>query len=773
MRREGESEEAAHREQIRKLVQELDLAPGTDLADIVGAAQERGIAIGWEDLNFLASRLSWRGAGVPSRYVVEFLGAYLAGRGVRRALDPWAGTGALLTGLVTTKAVLEGVGIVQTANELAVAQAISRTLPIEWLHADPERLLQDEPREFDLVVSHPPVSVALSLTRAVGKFQTVGGAIEVRDWAISVLVLRSCLRIADDGKGVFILPYHFLAHRPPEGVVASLSRFGLYLDAVLALPQRAFPPSTAMSDIIVVVSRRQSERLFVGQIDPARDSKPLLANLRQRRVGKVRELGRLVDPSTFSSWRDLVLEEEIEELAAGSGVRPVRLAEIAEVVNLGDRSEDGGFKDYPNAVFLPLIGNSLAVTSVDALRIKPQNCAQIVIRSEAAFADYVAGFFNTPLGRKIRERLSGGFIPKITKRTLSDAVVFLPPIEVQTKVVGVHRSIRELALQLEDHERALWSRPGDANRIGRAIASLNQKEAFESWIETLPFPLASILWRYLADAEPHLKNSHLLHFFEATAQFVACLMLSAFRSDPQFFHDNRESWLDRDTRQSQTFRRSSFGDWVVFGERLAKFTRRMLSDKERRALCLALYKTQRVDLIDSLASKTLHAILKTANTYRNDWKHGGVESAKEEARRLALLEIELTRMREVLADSFSESLLLRPGPSEYRQGVFQYKATSLMGTRTTFRTVTVETSLPMERDRIYLLDMSSRTPLEVVPFFRMMPGPKTEETACYFYNRVVKDGVRWVSYHFEQEAEVVKPDKILLDLIQELEGTDE
>jgi hypothetical protein len=755
MRDERGSTEDRLQEQISWLVRTFQLSPGSDLADISAAVQERNLV--------------WFGPAPPPRYVVEFLRAYLEDKGLRRALDPAAGTGVLLTALVASRSVLEGVGVVRTAGELALAQAISDTLPIEWLHGDPETVLRDRSQEFDVVVSFPPFDPRAT----TGRFETASGPIEVSDWESHLLVLRSCLLSREDGEGIFVLPDSFFRDPPPQGVLASFPRLGYYINAVVALPERALLPWATIRANIVVVSRHRSEQLFVGQIDPDRDPKPLLANLREHRPGRVREFGRLVDPSKFRCWRELVLDEEIEELAASSGLHPVPLADIAEATNLGDRSEDGGFKDHPNAVFLPLIGNSPAVTSLDALRIKPQNCAQIVVRPEAAFADYLAGFFNTPLGRKVRQRLSAGVIPKITKRALSEAVVFLPPIEVQTKVVGVHRSIRELILQLEDHERALWSRPKDANKVGRAIASLNQKEAFESWIETLPFPLASILWRYLADAEPHLKNSHLLHFFEATAQFVACLMLSAFRSDPQFFHDNRESWLDRDTRQAQAFRRSSFGAWVVFGERLAKFTRRMLSDQEERAHCLALYKTQRVDLIDVLASKTLYAVLKTANTYRNDWKHGGVESAKEEARRLALLEIELTRTREVLADSFSESLLLRAGPSEYRQGLFQYKATSLMGTRTMFRMVTVETSLPMEADRIYLLDMSSRTPLEVVPFFRMMPGPKTEETACYFYNRVVKDGVRWVSYHFEQEAEVVKPDKVLLDLIQELEGTDE
>jgi hypothetical protein len=37
-----------------------------------------------------------------------------------------------------------------------------------------------------------------------------------------------------------------------------------------------------------------------------------------------------------------------------------------------------------------------------------------------------------------------------------------------------------------------------------------------------------------------------------------------------------------------------------------------------------------------------------------------------------------------------------------------------------------------------------------------MPSPKTAQNACYFYNRQQKDKkLRFVSYHFEQEAEVI------------------
>jgi hypothetical protein len=64
------------------------------------------------------------------------------------------------------------------------------------------------------------------------------------------------------------------------------------------------------------------------------------------------------------------------------------------------------------------------------------------------FAEFPAGFFNSSLGRKIRENrlLRGTFIPKITKQSLIliEATVYLPPIETQNKVVDVQREIHDL-----------------------------------------------------------------------------------------------------------------------------------------------------------------------------------------------------------------------------------------------------------------------------------------------------------------------------------------
>jgi hypothetical protein len=51
----------------------------------------------------------------------------------------------------------------------------------------------------------------------------------------------------------------------------------------------------------------------------------------------------------------------------------------------------------------------------------------------------------------------------------------------------------------------------------------------------------------------------------------------------------------------------------------------------------------------------------------------------------------------------------------------------------------------------------------------MMSVPESEEVACYFFNRVEKVNIRWVSYHFEGQAERIEPDTAVLKLIEEVE----
>jgi len=64
-------------------------------------------------------------------------------------------------------------------------------------------------------------------------------------------------------------------------------------------------------------------------------------------------------------------------------------------------------------------------------------------------------------------------------------------------------------------------------------------------------------------------------------------------------------------------------------------------------------------------------------------------------------------------------------------------------------------------------------PLQSLHFFRMMPVPESEQIACYFFTRLDKKDVCWVSYHFEgDKADRTEPDTSVLKLIEEVEQSD-
>lgn len=732
--------------------------PRFDLDLLISEAKKRGIPVSWESVSSLGSRLSRHGLGpawLPP-YVSRFIVSYLQGRKISRVIDPFAGYGALLIPVVSACDVKDAVGIDVNGQYSQVARSISEGLPIRWQQARAEEAL-DKYTPFDLVVSAPP----LGLLPSAEEFPSPDGPARIRDSQTYLLTLRACLGLTSDGEGIFVLPNGFFW----SPTLGAFPKLGLSVQAIFALPARALAPFTNIDLNVVVIGKGPVQKWFVGQVDPAGNNEALLKNFKERKVGPVPELGRLVESGHFTSWQALVIEEEIQKLTREGGFRAVSLSEVVTDINLGKRSEDGGFSDKPNCVYLPLIGTSPAVTSLAALRIKPQNCAQLTVRPEAGFAEFVAGMFNSQLGRRIREQLlRGAFIPKITKESLRGATVFLPPLETQRAVVDIHREVRDLALRLGDLERTLWDRPVDAEKVRRTLSSLSQKESFESWLETLPFPLASVLWRYHATATPEHKVTHLFNFFEACAMFVSTVMLSAFHSNKEYFRENKKLW------HAHSLERSNFGDWVVRGQQLAETTRQLLSDRERSVFCVGLYKTEGKDAAEALSSKDLHAALANAKGYRNDWKgHGGIAGESEYAQRLTLLEGELARVREALGSVFENWWLIRPGKTEYSSGIYRFGAAQLIGSRQIFKEVEVQTATVMDKNDLYLFDTTTRDPLVLLHFFRILPSPKTKENACYFYSRVQKEGVRWVSYHFEQEAELVRPDEALLKVITEIE----
>jgi hypothetical protein len=731
-----------------------------DLLSVLKTAKEQGITIDMDQAAFLSRTEGKTGIFVCPKFIPTFIASYLKESAPKAILDPWVGIGEMLTPLASVFEPTVAIGLCPDATSLEIVRLLHRDAPIDWRLGDPLLLLDDIGDRFDVVLGCPPLGwKPNSLTLTLDS-----GPVELRDSLDKLVMLKASMLLESSGVGFFVTSPNFIWRRGNRTVYSNLARFGLFVDAALALPSGTFSPATGIAGLLVVIRREKPVRLFVGELtsDPS-SSDVLLKNLKSRKDGKVPQLGALVDSQSFRSFQTLVAEHEIEGLARALGLPPIPLSDIATEINLARPKQEQEFSDLPNAIYLPFIGRSPAVASLADLQIKPHNYAQIVLDPDRAIAAYVANSFNTSLGQKVRESLCiGTVIPKISKSQLLKASVYLPDLKTQTEAVRIHSIIADLSTQLETLQRQLWNQPRRAQEIERAIKSLNRDDDFETWMESLPFPLASILWAFHADANDEHKLSHLYNFFEALSQFIATVMLSAFAADESFYAQESADWIEKDPRYRDWFVASSFGGWNKLGERLAKKTRRLLSVKEKRERCLDLFGRPDTGFLEMLTSKKIFAILREVAEYRNLWKaHSGIVSRRESEDRLTLLKASLSQARQVMSDWYNTALLLSPESNEYTDGIFHYQVKALMGTRTTFKKVGVETLTPMDKHKLYLLHNNQLRPVELLPLFRLKESPRTQQNACYFYSRLVGEDVRWVSYHFEGEAELVCADNEL------------
>jgi Protein kinase domain len=320
-------------------------------------------------------------------------------------------------------------------------------------------------------------------------------------------------------------------------------------------------------------------------------------------------------------------------------------------------------------------------------------------------------------------------------------------------------------------------RPGSAEQLLEALKppfAQRRLEGLFPWAEGLPFPLASILWHYDAEPDPRPKVDHLLNFFEALAQFRTTFLLSGLLTDRALQDTCKPAWFGPGggSRPMDLETAPGFGVWVELSERLSQTARSMLCEQEGAERCYGVFAAQDRELVDAMTSRELTALLLQARDRRNAAAHGGFLARHALEEELHVLASLLAETQSLLVTAFETWTLLRPGPAMYDDEIFDLTATILTGTNPAFRKAHIQVREPLSARRLYLLNGTSLHALKLVPFLQVMPGPKTGEDACYFYNRMEPTGlVRWVSYHSAAEPEFTLNDPDVVKLLAELKAS--
>ena len=711
----------------------------TKLLELIGAT------LGIEKLDTifqdkaLLSKLTNTFSITAPSYVFKFIEELIKTDSYTAILDPWLTISSPLLYIHADN--LSGTCINQT--EFETIKTLFKEKSQNFKLGDTLNELTQTDEKFDLVLSFPPFGM---------RTQSINGTRSPFDFA-TTLLLKCSEKIENDGKVIFLVSNSFLMYDKGK---EALLKAGLFVEAVFAIPSGAFAPMTNIPSNLILVSKKIKEKTFIAEISHDEiTNKTILKNFKNQKEGKAIQLGYYVDLLDFKSLNALVSEKEMQELVKRIGYPSILLTDISVSISAlkGDNSEE--VEHLANSIYLPKVGNSPVIASLSELKIKPKNYFQIQLDETKANSIYVANYFNTPVGRKLRESLEvGAVIPQISKSQLSKCIFFLPDLTTQAELIEVDNKIQQFTFRLDELKRNLWKQPKSYKTISKELKSINQEEKLENWIDKLPFPISSILWRYYATKDNSKKIEHLFHFFEAFSEFLSLLMLSALVQDKDFYKDESHKWIGKDEKFQNWYFRTTFGNWNNLASNLSKAIRTYLADNDKKEYCKNLFGNPSEAFLSMITSKGIVNVLFEVANLRNKWKgHGGITNEEENNQRVLTLEQQLNEFRKHLANAFDDTRMLSPTTSSFEDGIFTFNSKELIGARTPFNEITIKSLIPLDRKKLYISNSQQTKPLELLPFIKFIEA----SDAIYFYTSIESKDVRWVSYHFDKKAELIQP----------------
>jgi hypothetical protein len=177
--------------------------------------------------------------------------------------------------------------------------------------------------------------------------------------------------------------------------------------------------------------------------------------------------------------------------------------------------------------------------------------------------------------------------------------------------------------------------------------------------------------------------------------------------------------------------------------------------------------------VAQLAGERIWQVLDQARGNRNTGAHGGVVSRAGVERRIATLEALLSDAEQALASGFEDIDLARVDQGRRTGGLHIYpRAQRLRGPNGIFDEFELRTRVDLESGHLVFVgrDVPISSVLTLVPLVRVGGASTISRNACYFFNKRVGDNrFTYISYHFEDEPELVEVEELeLRDLLVDL-----
>lgn len=277
-------------------------------------------------------------------------------------------------------------------------------------------------------------------------------------------LLNSLQFLSDDGVGLFLVePYGFGSIEGSK-FESTLNSEGYFINAVFNAPGGLLEPISRINPVLILITKTHSDPIFVAELLDRRQVAEVTNNYFSGRAGGDLARGIKIPEKVFRGFDQLKTLRQMEQLETQyNDFEKVSIGDVAKEINYVKHGET--FVEKENSVYIPKVGNSNVIPLIAEASIKHQNYFQVVL-DKRAINQYVSAFFKSELGKLILQSLTSGIvIPHLNKRNLKQAIIALPPFEVQKQIITTQEKLQELKYAIDTFDSELALNPISSDTI--------------------------------------------------------------------------------------------------------------------------------------------------------------------------------------------------------------------------------------------------------------------------------------------------------------------
>jgi len=319
--------------------------------------------------------------------------------------------------------------------------------------------------KFDLIIADLPLGMGMV------DWEINSRSIKVpRNWG---MVLASIEHLNPDGTYIALSEPLGLSSQKNKKVKHQLEALGFFANAVFKCPDAILSPQASITPVLMALTRKKSEQLFVAELLSADQAKVVVENYLISKDGENLSDGMLIEPDSFLGFNRIKIGLQIAKLETEyKTYEGYQLSDLA--IEINHVRSGGAFIELENSIYVPKIGNSTVVDKLSAAKLKHHNYFQVVLGNKC-INEYVAAYFRSTLGRLVLGSLvTDSVIPHLNKRDLESAQVALPNIEIQKSIVTALHKLQNLQNAIVEFDSELALNPTSSDSILHQLDNMTE-----------------------------------------------------------------------------------------------------------------------------------------------------------------------------------------------------------------------------------------------------------------------------------------------------------